>query len=238
MCGRYASTTTDKELRNIFQVDEVVGEELPPSYNIAPTQEVRVVLERPPRGHPEAEPVRQIRTVKWGLVPAWAKDTKIGSRLINARSESITEKPAFRKAACRRRCIVPADGYFEWEKRDGKKIPYFLHGDGVLAMAGLYELWPDPDRPDDDPHKWLWTTTVLTTQATDALGHVHDRSPLLLPPNFREHWLDPALTEREQIDALIASIPEPRLHPYQVSTAVNSPRNNDPSLLEPVKPDR
>ncbi|MEU2001369.1 SOS response-associated peptidase [Rhodococcus sp. NPDC019627] len=235
MCGRYASTTTDKELRSIFEVAEIVGEELGPSYNVAPTQQVRVVLERPPRAEPDADPVRQLRTAKWGLVPPWAKDVKIGNKLINARSESITEKPAFRKAAARRRCIIPADGYYEWLKRDdGTKIPYFLHGDGVLAMAALYELWPDPSLPEDDPNRWLWTTTVLTTQATDVLGHIHDRSPVVLPPSFQEHWLDPTLTEREQVDALIASIPEPRLEPYEVSTAVNSPRNNGPELLEPV----
>lgn len=225
MCGRYASTTTDRELRSAFAVEEVVGDEIAPSYNIAPTQEVRIVVEREQR---------ELRSTRWGLVPSWAKDVKIGNRLINARSESITEKPAFRKAAVRRRCIVPGDGYFEWQQRDGKKIPYYLHGDGILAMAGLYELWPDPAKDEGDPGRWLWSMTILTTAATDALGHVHDRSPVILPESFVEHWLDATLNEPEQVQALLASVPEPRLEPFEVSTAVNSVRNNSPELLRPV----
>lgn len=117
----------------------------------------------------------------------------------------------------------------------GSKIPYFLHGeDGILAMAGLYELWPDPELPEDDPNKWVWTCTVLTRPATDAMGHIHDRSPLILPESFWEHWLDPNLTDKGEVQAMINSVPEPHLEPYEVSTAVNSPRNSDPSLLEPV----
>ena len=237
MCGRYASTTSDSELRSLFDVAEAVGAELPPSYNVAPTQPVRVVLERAPRDEPQAAAERQLRTVRWGLVPAWSKDPKIGSRLVNARSETITEKPSFRSAAAKRRCLVPAAGYFEWMKNDdGRKIPYFLHGDDpVLAMAGLYELWPDPAKAEDDPNRWLWTMTVLTTQATDAAGHIHDRSPVILPSSFWEHWLDPALTDREEVQAMVNSIPEPRLHPYRVSTDVNNVRNNRPELLEPVE---
>lgn len=179
MCGRYASTTTDKELRSLFDVAESVGPEVPPSYNVAPTRQVRVVLERAPRREPRAGAERQLRTAKWGLVPAWSKDPKIGSRLINARSETITEKPSFRSAAAKRRCIIPADGYFEWMKdAEGKKIPYFLHGDDpVLAMAGLYELWPDPSKAEDDPDRWLWTTTVLTTQ---VIYPSNDHQPRLL----------------------------------------------------------
>lgn len=237
MCGRYASTTTDKELRSLFDVVASVGDELPPSYNVAPTQQVRVVLERTPREQSKADAERQLRTVEWGLVPAWSKDPKIGSRLVNARSETITEKPSFRSAAAKRRCIIPADGYFEWMKNDeGKKIPYFLHGDDqVLAMARLYELWPDPAKSDDDPDRWLWTTTVLTTQATDATGHIHDRSPVVLPASFWEHWLDPTITNKDDVQAMVNSIPEPHLHPYEVSTDVNNVRNNRPGLLEPVE---
>ncbi|NKR70144.1 SOS response-associated peptidase [Prescottella equi] len=240
MCGRYASTTTDKELRSLFDVAESVGPEVPPSYNVAPTRQVRVVLERAPRREPRAGAERQLRTAKWGLVPAWSKDPKIGSRLINARSETITEKPSFRSAAAKRRCIIPADGYFEWMKdAEGKKIPYFLHGDDpVLAMAGLYELWPDPSKAEDDPDRWLWTTTVLTTQATDATGHIHDRSPVILPASFWEHWLDPSITDRDEVQAMVNSIPEPHLQPYQVSTAVNNVENDRPELLNPVGEDQ
>ncbi|MBY6412216.1 SOS response-associated peptidase [Rhodococcus sp. BP-252] len=245
MCGRYASTQTDSDLRAVFDIAETVGDELPPAYNVAPTQTVRTVLERAPKDEPEADAVRQLRSVRWGLIPSWAKDAKIGSRLINARSETITEKPSFKKAAARRRCIVPADGYYEWEKRDGQKVPYFLHAEAdgrsagstparVLAMAGLYELWRDPAKPEDDPDRWLWSVTVLTSPAADALGHIHDRSPVIVPENMRSDWLNPAITDLDSVQEMLAAIPEPRLVPYEVSTAVNSVRNNSPELLTPV----
>lgn len=245
MCGRYASTRSDSDLQAVFDIAETVGEELPPSYNVAPTQTVRTVLERAPKDEPESAAVRQLRSVRWGLIPSWAKDAKIGSRLINARSETITEKPSFKKAASRRRCIVPADGYYEWEKRDGAKVPYFLRdGDtggsagstpeGVLAMAGLYELWRDPTKAEDDENRWVWSVTVLTSPAADALGHIHDRSPVVLPPDLRSSWLDPGLTDLGAVQELLAAIPEPRLEPYEVSTAVNSVKNNSPELLTPV----
>jgi putative SOS response-associated peptidase YedK len=237
VCGRYASTSTRADLLAAYDAVEAVGEELPPSYNIAPTQQVNVVLERAPRTEPDADPVRMVSSqVKWGLVPSWAKDPKIGSRLINARSETITSKPAFKAAAGRRRCVLPADGYFEWMKDEGgKKIPFFLHAEGPVSMAGLYELWPNPSLPDDDPDRWLWTCTVLTRPATDAAGQIHDRSPVILPDAFIDPWLDPALTDRDDVDALLNSVPEPHLDLYEVSTAVNSPRNNTPDLLRPIE---
>lgn len=241
MCGRFATTITDKEMRSLFGVDaaETIGDELPASYNVAPTQAVRMVVERPPTGGKaeagqEAGPVRQIRTARWGLVPSWAKDASIGNRLINARSETVTAKPSFRAAAVRRRAIIPADGYYEWEKRGGRKVPHFLHPDGVLAMAGLFEMWRDPDKPDDDPDRWLWTATILTRPATDEFGHIHDRCPVVLPADFYAPWLDRWLNGTEDVQALISSIPDPQLTSYEVSTAVNSPRNNSPDLLAPV----
>lgn len=133
--------------------------------------------------------------------------------MINARSETITEKPFFKRAASKGRAILPADGYFEWQKNEHGKTPYFLrgflHGNGVLAMAGLYELWPNPDLPEDHPNKWLWTTTVLTRPAQDALGRIHDRSPVILPETFWEYWLDPALNRLEDVGTLRNSVPEP-----------------------------
>ncbi len=234
MCGRYASTQTDADLLALFSVAEAVGDGPPASYNVAPTDPVRVVLERTPRGEPSAEAVRQLRTARWGFVPSWAKDVKIGARLINARSETITEKPAFTAAALRRRCLVPADGYFEWEKREGAKVPYFLHGDAVLAFAGLYELWRDPARTDDDPLRWVWSVTILTTTAADSLGHIHERTPLVLPADLHDRWLDPSITELTRVKELVAAVPEPHLHPRHVSSAVNSVRNNGPELLRAV----
>lgn len=237
MCGRYASTRSDDQLVVEMAAAEVVREPLPPSWNVAPTQSVRVVLERTPRDTDAAEPMRQLRTVRWGLVPSWAKDPKIGNKLINARSETITEKPAFKAAAARRRCLVPADGYFEWEKRDGTKVPHYLHPEGedqVLAMAGLYELWRPRPAEGEEPGEWLWSVTILTTTAADSLGHIHDRSPVVLPVELRDAWLDPTLTDHDQVRELLTQVPEPRLVPREVSTAVNSPRNNSADLVEAV----
>ena len=180
MCGRYASSRSAQELADTFTATIHQGPMPGPSWNVAPTQAVRVVLERVDDGNA----ARHLRAVRWGLVPAWAKDPGIGSRMTNARVETVTEKPSFRRAAARRRCIVPMDAYYEWQAPEtgrGRKQAYALsYPDGsVLAAAGLYELWRDPSRADDDPARWLWTTTVLTTTATDTLGHIHDRSPVL-----------------------------------------------------------
>jgi putative SOS response-associated peptidase YedK len=231
VCGRYSNARLDADLLKDFQVASVVDGPPPPSWNIAPTREARVVLER----LHDDQPDRQLRTLKWGLVPSWAKDLRIASKLINARSETITEKPAFKRAASKRRCIVPADGYFEWmqtEDGSGKpnKVPMYLHGDGVLGFAGLYEIRPDVE----DPERFLWTYTILTCTTQDALGHIHDRSPVVVPPDLVDAWLDPTLTDLDRVRTLVEMIPAPVLQTYEVSTAVNSVRNDGPELIEPV----
>lgn len=226
MCGRYASIRSDSDLLRDFAISSVVDEPPEPSWNVAPTQQARVVLER----LVDDEPDRQLRTLKWGLVPSWAKDLRIGSKLINARSETITEKSAFKRAAMKRRCIVPADGYFEWMPTEESKVPMYLHGDGVLAFAGLYELRPDVE----DRDRWLWTYTILTCTTQDALGHIHDRSPVIVPPDLQSSWLDPKLTDPATVRGLVAAMPPPVLQAYEVSTAVNSPKNNGPHLIEPA----
>ncbi|WP_432540695.1 SOS response-associated peptidase [Kineococcus sp. SYSU DK002] len=247
MCGRYARSRSDDELADLFDVGELVGDPPPASYNIAPTQQARVVLERAPRGDDGTDEragagsgavTRQLRTLRWGLVPVWAKDARIGNRMVNARVETVTEKPAFKRAAARRRLLVPADGYYEWEEREGRaqKVPHFLHAPdgGVLAFAGLYEVWPDPAKAEDDPDRWLWTFTILTTRAGDALGHIHDRTPVIVPPDVRDDWLDPTLTDLDLVRQVLEALPEPELATHEVSTAVNSPRNDSPDLLTPV----
>ncbi len=236
MCGRYASSSSTAGLYGEFGIEEVTDEDLAPSWNIAPTDPVRVVLQRPPRGADDAPPVRQLRTVRWGLVPSWSKDRKGAARLINARQETVTEKPAFKTAAARRRCLVPADGYYEWQKTAGNKIPFFLHDADrdVLAFAGLYELWRDPDVSDDDPRKWLWTCAVITRPATDTLGHIHDRCPVLVPAQLRDEWLDCSTGDAAVARRLLDVMPEPVLEPRQVSTAVNSVRNDGPELVRPA----
>jgi putative SOS response-associated peptidase YedK len=209
-----------------FQVASVVDPEPEPSWNIAPTDPARVVLERVVDDQPD----RQLRTLRWGLVPSWAKDRKIAARLINARSETVLDKPAFKAAAARRRCLVPADGYYEWMKTVERKVPTYLHGDGVLSFAGLYEIWRDPAAEDD----WVWSYTIITCTTQDALGHIHDRSPVVLPHDLRSAWLDPSVTDPGTVRDLLASVPPPVLDSYEVSTAVNSVRNNGPGLITPV----
>ncbi|RBQ15379.1 SOS response-associated peptidase [Spongiactinospora rosea] len=240
MCGRYASARKKQELLEEFRVelDGEPGKELRPDFNVAPTKEVYAVLSRVPKGEERA--VRQLRVVKWGLVPSWAKDPSIGSRMINARVETVAEKPSYRKAFAQRRCLLPADGYFEWYKFDEKrKQPYFIHpaDGGVMAMAGLYEFWRDRNKPDDDPTAWLVTCTVITTTAKDKLGRIHDRMPMLIERERWSEWLDPELTATDDAQALLVPASPDRLEAYPVSTAVNSVRNNGPELVERIEPD-
>ncbi len=200
----------------------------------------------PPGQHSEADgrgrevPVeRQLRVVRWGLVPFWAKDVKIGSRMINARAETVAEKPAFRRAFAQRRCLLPADGYYEWQQEDGgRKQPiYITRADGrPLAFAGLYELWRDASVPPDDADAWLWTTTVITTSAPDDLGHIHDRMPMVIDPASWGDWLDPASRDVSDVRSLLVPAVVSGLTTYPVSTAVNSVRNNGPELIEPLDP--
>lgn len=264
MCGRYASSRRPEDLVELFEVDEWdPTEALAPDWNVAPTKPVWAVLERPPKdggaspgdgGPPHA--VRRLRVVRWGLVPSWAKSPEIGSRMINARAETVHEKPAFRRAFAARRCLLPADGFYEWQApepgaggraagqgaaagrsrgRPGKQPFFITPEDGsVLAMAGLYEWWRDPTRPQGDPRAWLCSCTVLTTDPRDSLGRIHPRMPLLVRPDRYGAWLDPGRSDPAELRALLeAAVPgELRAHP--VSTAVNNVRNNGPELVEPV----
>ncbi|GAB3273312.1 SOS response-associated peptidase [Arthrobacter pigmenti] len=234
MCGRYVMARSTGDLVASFDIDEPYEGQIPPSYNVAPTDEVPIVIER--RSSAEREQSRQLASARWGLVPSWSKDRKAAARLINARMETVTGKPSFRQAAAKRRALVAADGYFEWQKTDTGKMPVYLHGadEGLLAFAGLYEYWPDPSLPEGHPDKWLRTCTVITTQATDSLGHIHDRTPLIVPRDFYSDWLDPETTSTADVQQLLDAIPEPKLVPRMVSTQVNNVRNNGHELIEPV----
>ncbi|OQR65594.1 DUF159 family protein [Streptomyces maremycinicus] len=251
MCGRYVSTRSPQELAPLLHVfDPPPKETLAPSWNIAPTDTVWAVLERSPRGSgggndsdSDAEVRRELRSLRWGLVPSWAKDVKIGSRMINARVETVHEKPAYRRAFARRRCILPADGFYEWEqiKDPGtgktRKQPYFIHpeDDQVMALAGLYEYWRDPSvEHDDDPDAWLMTCTIITTEATDAAGRVHPRMPLALTPDHYDAWLDPAHQDPHDLRALLGRPAGGHLDARPVSAMVNNVRNDDPHLVDEV----
>ncbi|WP_315092765.1 SOS response-associated peptidase [uncultured Cellulomonas sp.] len=235
MCGRYAQTRADDKLARDFAVQQILVDAGRPSWNVAPTTVMPVVLERVE----DDKVVRQLRPARGGLTPSWMKDPAGGARLINARAETITQKPAFRKAATSRRAVIPMDGYFEWQRHPGekRKTPYYLTGPDAapLAAAGLYELWPDPSTPEDDPGRWLWTYTVITTTATDSTGHIHDRAPLLLPADMVDTWLDPSLTDPEQVRQLVASVPEPQLVPRKIGYDVGNVRNDRPDLIQPIE---
>lgn len=246
MCGRYASSRRPEDLVEEFDVVESrVSHPLPADYNVAPTKEVYAVLERPPRpaqggGGTDEGPQRQLRVLRWGLVPSWAEDPAIGRRMINARVETVAAKPAFKRAFAARRCLLPADGYYEWypTSRNGPsgrplKQPFFIRprDGGVLAMAGLYEIWRDPGRAEDDPERFRWTCTVLTTRAEDPLGHIHDRMPLTVEPVRWPEWLDPRATGRASL--LVPAAPG-ALEAYPVATLVNDVSRNGPDLVAPL----
>jgi putative SOS response-associated peptidase YedK len=236
MCGRYASTRGPEDLVEEFEVDELAFTEPPAAdYNVAPTKPVYAVLCRPPAAG-AAAPVRQLRVMSWGLVPSWSTDRRAASRHINARGETVAEKPAYRAAFAARRCLLPADGYFEWLRVDGRKQPYFVRprDGGVLAMAGLYEMWRDPTRDADDPHRWFWTVAVVTTAAEEGLGWLHDRMPLVVPPERYAAWLDPEPPDEARLRGLLTQPPAGRLTAYPVSPEVNTVANNFPRLLDPV----
>jgi putative SOS response-associated peptidase YedK len=246
MCGRYATSASPQDLMEEFEVDDLF-EGLPgPDYNVAPTVTVPAVFER--RVKDTGEVRRRLAPLVWGLVPSWAKDPSIGSRMINARLETVAEKPAFRRAFSARRCILPADGFYEWYAAEppvgsigrgrGKprKQPFFIHraDGGLLVMAGIYEIWRDPHKPPEDDSAWLRTCSVITTEATDAAGHIHDRMPMVITREAIGAWLDPEITDPEQALELLEVTEASALEAYAVSTDVNSVENNDPSLIEPL----
>ncbi|MBW1603015.1 SOS response-associated peptidase [Streptomyces sp. JJ66] len=262
MCGRYASSRSPEDLVGLFDVHTWEPREtLAPDYNVAPTKDVFAVLDRPLKGEERTEPVRQLRVLRWGLVPSWAKSPELGVKMINARAETAHEKAAFRRAFTSRRCLLPADGYFEWvtgkgeldleqrgRRKRARKQPYFVTpADGsVMALAGLYEFWRDGTRPEGDPRAWWVTCTVLTTEAETAalpdagahgadgprsLADIHPRMPIALPPERWDAWLDPARTDEGELRDLLSGLPTGRHRAYPVSTEVSNVRNNSPQLL-------
>jgi putative SOS response-associated peptidase YedK len=246
MCGRYASFRDAQDLADDLAVADVADDVrlLPPSWNVAPTDSVRIVVERPRRidGKNIGDITRSMRLARWGLVPSWAKDPSVGARMINARSETLLDKPAFAKPLGARRCLLPADGYFEWRKLPlpddapaRAKVPkqaYWIHPDDgdVAALAGLYEFWRDRTKADDDPDRWLVSATVVTTAASTDLEHIHDRMPVVLPRGAWDAWLDPAVGGEEA--AAIVAGPQVAMSTLPVGAAVGSVRNNRPSLIE------
>jgi putative SOS response-associated peptidase YedK len=258
MCGRYASSARPEDLVEEFDVaEDRTGEPLrsilaapqhppagEPDFNIAPTKAAPVVLTRAPRRDAGGQLTRQLRLLTWGLVPSWAKDIKVGLRMTNARAESLLGKSSFARAAASRRCLVPADGWYEWQvsptaldaKGRPRKQPFFIHrSDGApLAMAGLYEFWRDRSVAEDDPAAWLATYAVITTAAEPGLDRIHDRQPLVLERQDWDDWLDPAMNDLARVRAHLEFTGLGRFDAYPVAPAVNSSRNNGAHLLAPL----
>ena len=244
MCGRFALKTDPKRIASQFGVDKafvsgshlgmftaeaisadkLTEQMLLPSFNIAPTHQIPAIV--------QIDNERTLTTFQWGLIPSWAKDPSIGARMINARVETILEKPSFRSAAAKRHCIIPADGWFEWQTLGkSKKVPhYFSRTDKeLLGFAGIYESWQSPDGTE------LWSCSVITTDADPAFSEIHDRMPLLVPAQSTELWLTQGAAAIAELR--LKAVPASDLTQWEVSSAVGQVRNNNPKLIEPVEPE-
>lgn len=245
MCGRFVVAKTVGEILTIFEADEIIGEIPEPSYNIAPTQPIAILVDRAfakdEAGAPIGELSREIHAARWGLIPRWSKDgPSSGAPLINGRIESILEKPSFKDSVVRRRCVIPASGYYEWHvNEDGSKQPFYISAgsDGMFALAGLYEWWRDPSKPETDPNRWLLSATTLTKDSAPELAHIHDRNPVLLTPETFEAWIDPHIEGDEGLLEAVAAesdIVASEAEFFKVSQAVGAVRNNSPELVLPL----
>jgi putative SOS response-associated peptidase YedK len=227
MCGRYVAASTPAELAAELGVTDVRAGDLGLRWNVAPTDPVYAVAEG-------SDGERRLGSFRWGLVPSWAKDVKGAARMINARAETVRDKPAFRKALERRRCLIPADGFYEWLRVGDERRPFLISpkGEGHLWFAGLWEVW----RPPDDPEaELLRTCTIITTEANATLRPIHDRMPVILPAEAWDTWLDRSVTAADRLTDLLVPAPDDLLRRVEVSKLVNSVRNDGPELLTPVE---
>ena len=222
MCGRFTQQRPTAELAAMFDA-EPPTEELLPTYNLAPTDEAAVVVERGDR--------RAIRAYRWGLIPSWAKDEKIAAKLFNARAETLATSGAFRESFRRRRCIVPADAFYEWQRQGGARQPFLIRrrDEAPLALAGLWSGWHHPET-----EQVIRTFTIVTTTANRTLAGVHDRMPVILSPDHWGRWLDPEMQEMGELTALLEPAADDALVLYPVRPLVNNVRNNGPELIEPA----
>ncbi|MCH1434274.1 MAG: SOS response-associated peptidase [Acidimicrobiales bacterium] len=240
MCGRYVSATPPDQLARYFGAESVVearkspdSEEFVGNFNVAPTQGVFTVY--------ETQGERWLDTFHWGLVPFWAKDPKIGSRMINARAETIAEKNSFKRPFAKKRCIIPADGFYEWKRVEGlkRKQPMYLTtiDESPFALAGLWEVWKDSNTLDQDGEPLeLYSCTIITGEPNEKVADVHDRMPVMLPPDAWDTWLDRDNHDVEALQELLVPAPAELIQLRMVSTDVNNVRNNNPSLIDEAEP--
>jgi putative SOS response-associated peptidase YedK len=220
MCGRFALVSTGKVIEGIFRLRSsrsLAG----PRYNIAPGQKIAAVLN---------EPERSLELLRWGLIPAWAKDEKVGYKMIMARAETVAEKPSFRSAFRRRRCLIPADGFYEWRREGKMKVPYFIRMKSrePFAIAGLWEKWVSPDGTE------VRSAAILTIEANALMKKIHDRMPVILAPDDWDRWLDPGEAKGDGLQGLLRPYPAKEMEAYAISTLVNAPRNDSAEILKPV----
>ncbi|WP_413319603.1 SOS response-associated peptidase [Agrococcus sp. 1P02AA] len=230
MCGRYVLATPATELVALFEIDEI-GAALPePSWNIPPTSTVPIVVEPQPRD--DSPPVRRLEAARWGLVPAWADDVSVGVRAFNARSETAASKPMFRDAVRERRALVPADGWFEWQRHGDAKTPHYIHGEHPISFAGLYAWWKQPDGA------WLLSTSILTTASAGELAPIHERMPVVVSPEMRDAWLDPTEDGEAALEAVAAEAAEAvaNLRAHVVGARVGNVREQGAELIAPIDP--
>lgn len=221
MCGRFTATFEFREIKVRWNLQS----DLPvfaPRYNIAPSQDVSVIVQK--RGNNELKPMH------WGLVPSWAKDPAIGNRMINARAETLAEKPSFKRLVGTRRCLVPADGFYEWRREGKRKVPVWVHlkNREPFGFAGLWDLWRKPEG------EGLYSFTIVTTEANDLLKPIHDRMPVILDKVGGERWLDPTFTSFSSLSTLLRPFPSDLMQAHDVSTLVNSPANDTAECIEPA----
>jgi putative SOS response-associated peptidase YedK len=242
MCGRFTQKSERKLIALEFYVQDFIHDVLE-SYNLAPGQDAGVIIH---------DDVNRYARYRWGLVPFWAKDPSIGNRMINARGETVAEKPSFKKAFAARRCLVPADGFYEWRKGGSYKTPFYIyHASGKpMSFAGLWETWypkgaakkpgpePEPGEKADSSKEGgepaaLHTFTIITTEANEKLRALHDRMPVIIPPDRRETWLNQD-TDPARLGELLEPLPPSQIEFHEVSRMVNSPKNNTPACIEPA----
>jgi putative SOS response-associated peptidase YedK len=221
MCGRFVQASDPSVYASFFGASEIATETLAPSYNVAPTDPVYAIAEH--------DGVRRLGSFRWGLLPFWAKDRKMAARNINARSETVASKPAFRESFAKRRCLIPADGFYEWQVLEKGKLPHFIHGEDPLALAGLWASWRDPETQER-----VTTCTIITGEPTDFVRPIHDRMPVILPADTWDTWLDPTIDSADDLQAVLAAA-APVLTAHPVSTLVNKVANNLPELIEPLE---
>lgn len=223
MCGRFNQSSPTESLARLF--DAKPSGPTTPRHNVSPSHEVAVVRVLPP------DRERKLDLLRWGLIPPWSKDSSLsGGRMINARSESVTEKPSFRTPLKRQRCLVPADGFYEWKKADKRNQPYFirLKTESPFAFAGLWEKWTGPDG------KGVGTFTILTTYANEFLKDIHERMPVILHPEDYDAWLDPKIQDPTAVLPLLKPYPVEEMEAYPVGPYVNSPKNDGPDCIRPT----